>query len=82
MNYINLSCPFIHIYRFVANSFNVKPRDLPEVCSDFKRFLEVISDLNDQTPMVWNPITKKMSKWIDMRELNKAYGKGEGCVIA
>ena len=76
MNYINLSFLFLHITRFVGNSFNVKPRDLPEVCSDFKRFLEVISDLNDQTPMVWNPITKKMSKWIDMRQLDRAYSNG------
>ena len=81
MNYINLSYLFLRI-TLVANSFNVKPRDMPEVQPDFKRFMEVISDLNDRTPMVWNPITKKMSKWIDMRELNKAYGKGEGCVIA
>ena len=65
---------YISTLQHCLPSFDVKLSDLPEVQPDWKRFSEVISELNDKTPMVWNPITKKVSKWIDMRQLTAAYG--------
>jgi hypothetical protein len=57
------------------SSFDVPVRDLPEPAVDWKAFFNRISELNDRTPLVYNPITKKASKWIDMNALNNKYGK-------
>ena len=50
---------------------------LPEPEVDWSSFSTAISALNDRTPLVWDPITKKMKKWIDMQKLNAIYGKDE-----
>ena len=50
-------------------------RDLPEPAVEWVAFSSAISALNDRTPLVWDPITKKMKKWIDIQKLNAIYGK-------
>jgi hypothetical protein len=57
------------------SSFDVPVRDLPEPAVDWKAFFTRIGELNDRTPLVFNPITKKVTKWIDMTALDKKYGK-------
>ena len=50
-------------------------RDLPEPAVEWVAFSSAISALNDRTPLVWDPITKKMKKWIDIQKLNAIYKK-------
>ena len=66
-------------------------RDLPEPAVEWVAFSSAISALNDRTPLVWDPITKKMKKWIDIQKLNRAYSRGNargqgekcgGCLLA
>jgi hypothetical protein len=57
------------------SSLDVPVRDLPEPAVDWNAFSNRISELNDRTPMVFNPVTKKLTKWIDMTALNNKYGK-------
>jgi hypothetical protein len=57
------------------SSFDVPVRDLPEPAVDWNAFANRISELNDRTPLVFNPITKRVTKWIDMTALNNKYGK-------
>ena len=57
------------------SSFDVPVRELPEPAVDWNAFFNRINEMNDRTPTVFNPITKKMTKWIDMNALNHKYGK-------
>jgi hypothetical protein len=50
-------------------------RDLPEPAVDWTAFERLVTVLNDRTPMVWNPIKRRMTKWIDMAALRHHYGK-------
>jgi hypothetical protein len=43
---------------------------------DWKGFCETISRLLAAEKKQWNPITKRMEPWIDMKRLNKEYGHG------
>lgn len=46
----------------------------PEV--DWKGFASAVSKLVEEQAYQWNPITKKVQPWINMKKLNKAYGGG------
>jgi hypothetical protein len=48
----------------------------PNLHSDWKGFVGVLSEVVKREGMQWNPISKKMGSWIDMKQLQKAYGKG------
>ena len=50
--------------------------NLPDPEIDWQLFSSAVSVLNDSLPLVWDPIKKKLEKWVDMKELDKAYGKG------
>ena len=60
---------------FFAFSLDKSPSDLPDPVSDWPGFLEQITVLLETVPMVWNPLTNKMAKWIDVQRLNKMYGR-------
>ena len=48
----------------------------PDVHSDWNGFLKLLTKvLKDEKPQ-FNPITKKMSPWIDLKELKKTFGGG------
>jgi hypothetical protein len=54
---------------------------------DMKGFLLHVSKLLEMEPMQWNPITKKLSPWVDVKKLAEtykehAYGQGSGCRCA
>ena len=67
------------LYRTVPYRFNVPHRSLPEPDADWDAFSQRISALNDSTPMVFNPVTRRMCKWIDMKALNRVYSvRGTG----
>jgi len=46
----------------------------PEV--DWTSFVKLIDDLQAKEKKVWNPLTKKMAPWVDIKKLNREYGHG------
>ena len=50
-------------------------QDLPEPAVEWVAFSSAISALNDRTPLVWDPITKKINKK-GKRRKNKESGSG------
>lgn len=55
--------------------------ELPEPELDWKVFERSVRDASNQQPEVFDPITKKMHRWIKASELNKAYDP-KSCTIA
>ena len=55
--------------------------DLPHPEVDWKAFVAGLDAAQKQLGKAWNPLTKRESHWIDIRRLNRTYGKG-GCAIA
>jgi hypothetical protein len=50
--------------------------------ADMKGFFRVVSALLENEPKQWNPITKKLAPWVDLKRLSKTYkSKGGECVI-
>ena len=66
---------FFHTSLQLMYRFDVSVNDLPEPALDWAAFAAGISALNDRTPMVWNPISQKMAKWVDMYALTRCYGR-------
>lgn len=48
----------------------------PDLHADWKKFVEFLQSLLDLEMQHYNPRTKKMCPWIDMRELGRCYGGG------
>lgn len=48
----------------------------PDLQSDWRAFSTFLQALLDVEMQHYNPITKKMCQWIDMKELNRCYGGG------
>mmetsp|Transcript_33705 Transcript_33705/g.81716 ORF Transcript_33705/g.81716 Transcript_33705/m.81716 type:complete len:332 (-) Transcript_33705:1419-2414(-) len=46
---------------------------VPDHHTDFQGFLENLERILSQEPKQWNPTTKKMQRWIDLKRLKKAY---------
>jgi len=46
----------------------------PEV--DWKAFVGLIESLQEKEHKVWNPITKRMAPWVDIKRLNREFGHG------
>lgn len=72
-----LFIPWQHIYFWLVDRFGVPIKELPEPAVEWEAFTTRISALNDQTPAVWNPARKRMTKWIDMKALNQSYKMGQ-----
>jgi Mg-chelatase subunit ChlD len=53
---------------------------VPDPQADWKGFIKHISNLVDKENKQWNPLTKKMAPWINLKKLDKAYNK-KGCTI-
>jgi len=67
---------------FCALLFGVDSVDgLPDPGADWSGFLKSVQTLLKREQLQWNPIRKKMTPWINLKALNKIYGKGKGCVI-
>ena len=49
---------------------------VPDPQADWKAFLDAIERLNREEGRTWNPITKRMDYWVDMRKLKRAYSRG------
>ena len=50
-----------------------KLEGISEPDQDWKQFVKSINKLVESERKQWNPIKKKMSPWIDLKELNKMY---------
>jgi hypothetical protein len=48
----------------------------PDIHTDWKGFVNVLKEVVKSEPMQWNPTTKKVGPWIDIKQLEKSYGKG------
>jgi hypothetical protein len=54
--------------------------DVPDPQADWDGFVEALSKIVQKEKRQWNPITKKVQPWVDMKQLNKAYG-GSNCSV-
>lgn len=65
--------------------FNCNQRDIPEPQAMWPEFKAFVEDKLKQLPLQYNPVTKKMEPWINMRQLTLKYapaGAGGCCSIA
>lgn len=53
---------------------------VPDPQANWKGFMKSITDIVGREKKQWNPITKKLNPWIDLKKLDKAYKK-KGCEI-
>lgn len=55
---------------------------VPDPQADWEGFLRAIDTLQKKEKKQWNPITKKLAPWIDVKKLNHAYNTDSACVIS
>jgi len=55
---------------------------IPDPASDWSGFMKAINHLQRSESKQWNPIRKKKSGWIRLKQLNKIYGNGPKCTIS
>ena len=49
---------------------------VPDPEADWRGFVDAIERLNRREDQTWNPITRRMDYWVDIRKLKRAYKKG------
>jgi hypothetical protein len=54
---------------------------VPDPQADWVGFVKALSKIVDKEKGQWNPMTKKVQPWVDMKKLNKAYGGGSCSVM-
>jgi Mg-chelatase subunit ChlD len=70
---------------FMVLLFGVANFDgVPDPQADWDGFVHAINRIQQNERNPWNPITKRLSPWIDVVKLNQAYSSSEssGCVIS
>jgi len=55
---------------------------LPDPDTDWNAFSMHVKELLSKEDLQWNPVTKRMSPWIDMKQLDRIYGFNDGCVCS
>jgi hypothetical protein len=53
---------------------------VPDPQTDWAGFVEGLSKIVQKEKRQWNPITKKIQPWVDIKQLNKVYG-GSSCSV-
>jgi hypothetical protein len=53
--------------------------ELPDPVGDWDGFVEMLKLVLSTEERQWNPITKTMMPWIDIKELERQYGRRIGC---
>ena len=62
---------------FLRILFGTGPMDeAPDPEGDWKGFCEMVTRLLSKEKKVYNPHSKRLEPWIDMKKLNKEYGHG------
>jgi Mg-chelatase subunit ChlD len=54
---------------------------VPDPQADWVGFVKALSKIVEKEKGQWNPMTKKVQPWVDMKKLNKAYGGGSCSVM-
>jgi len=54
---------------------------VPDPHLNWKGFLKAIKRIVDKEEWHWNPINKKVQPWVNVKKLDKAYGRSGGCSI-
>ena len=54
---------------------------IPDPQVDFATFLDMVSIVVHRANDQWNPVTKRMGPWIDMRKLKSCYSEAGCCVM-
>jgi len=54
---------------------------LPDHHTDFEGFANRLERIFSQEPKQWNPVTKKMQRWVDLKRLKKAYASSACCIM-
>lgn len=70
----------VHDY-FVFLFGDESMKSIPNIHSDWKGFLAGAQMLLARESKQWNPITKQIAPWIDLKKLNKAYGNAQRCSV-
>ena len=65
--------PSIILFIFLFYSLDVDPLKIADPETHWNEFIKEIKKANDLAPQVWNPITKKLEKWIDIKNLESSY---------
>jgi hypothetical protein len=56
--------------------------ELPHPAEDWKGFSERLTAANEKLGLVWNPLERKLTKWIRMKPLSKIYNPNHSsCTI-
>jgi hypothetical protein len=70
------SLPFlISLFSLVSVSLNLdgSRSELPNPAIDWPGFYQAIFDANNREPQVWDPLSKSMSRWVKMHQLDHTY---------
>lgn len=59
--------------------FGVDKKNIPDPQVDWSLFTQEIGRLLQKEKDHWNPVTKKMTPWIDMKKLENFYGTATNC---
>ena len=54
---------------------------VPDPQADWKGFASDVDRIVKKENNQWNPISKKVQPWVDLKKLNKAYGGGGSCCL-
>jgi hypothetical protein len=54
---------------------------VPDHHVEFDAFVKSLDKMIHQEEKQWNPVTKKMTRWVDIRQLKKSYSEAAGCCI-
>lgn len=65
------------IHQFCKMFFLGEKYDLIHPEDDWERFLEGLEHVLGQQKLVYNPVAKKQTPWIDIQKLDAIYGNGE-----
>ena len=70
------------MYEFILLILGLSEDDLPDPAMDVSEFESAFGRYLDVLPQTYNPITGRLTPWLDKRKVMKAFGRGGGCVIS
>jgi hypothetical protein len=54
---------------------------VPDAQADWSGFIEALSKIVEKEKRQWNPVTKRIQPWVDLKKLNKTYGGGSCSIM-
>jgi hypothetical protein len=81
--------PFFLFSLFISHRLDLNPArtELPNPALDWPGFIQAVTEANNREPMVWDPLSRSMSRWIKINQLQRQYNKsafcaGMGCSVS